>query len=110
MVKIVDIINRDITLDQDAFDSAAKKLEQLSKDMNDLKKEIQGLLDNLKTGFNTPAGEKFFKVYGENLIEPMAQQVIVIDHISKNLKEAKQLYDSVFEEYRMLNNKINNIN
>lgn len=105
----MDVFNRDITLDQDEFETTSIKLAQLSKDMNDLKKEIQGLLDDLKEGFNTPAGKKFFKAYGKTLIEPMGQQVIVIDHISKNLNEAKQLYSSVFEEYRALNSSINNI-
>ena len=99
----------DILLDEEAFDKAAGKMTILSKDMKALKTDINNLLEELKTGFDTPAGDKFLKSCEEGVLKALEDQANVIEHVSGNLKTARQSYKSVFEEYRDLNRMIGQI-
>ena len=108
MSRVNDMFTGNIVLDQEAFQNAASRLNTLAEDMNSLQSQIQSLLDGLRTGFATPAGEKFFQACGTTLLEPMKRQSIVIKHVSQNLQKANDAYQSVFDEYKSLNNSINN--
>lgn len=100
------LFSKDILLDDEAFRNAAAEFIQLSNDMNLLKKDIQDLLDELKTGFDTPAGKKFMEVCESGLLKALEDQANVIEHVSGNLKSAKNSYQSVFAEYQKLNRMI----
>lgn len=99
----------DILLDENAFDTAAGEMATLSKDMKALKTDIDNLLKELKTGFDTPAGEKFLKSCEDGLLKALEDQANVIEHVSENLKTARRSYQSVFEEYKNLNRMISQI-
>lgn len=100
------LFSKDILLDDDAFEKAAKDFIQLSKDMNSLKKDINRLLTELKQGFDTPAGKKFMESCESGLLKALEDQANVIEHVSNNLQGAKQSYQSVFAEYEKLNRMI----
>jgi len=97
-----------VVLDSVRFEEASRKLEALSEEMASLKERIQTLLDELKAGFATPAGDKFFAACGSNLIQPLDDQARVIAHISQNLSTAREMYQSVFKEHQTLENLIKN--
>lgn len=99
----------DILLDENAFNTAAGKMTTLSNDIKKLKEDINNLLTELKTGFDTPAGEKFLKSCEDGLLKALEDQANVIEHVSQNLTTARQSYQSVFEEYRNLNSMIGRI-
>lgn len=99
--------DQNIILDEDAFTRASGQFDELAKDMNTLTVEINNLLDELATGFDTPAGHKFIKSCRDKLIEPMRDQSLVIKHVSENLTQARAQYESVFTEYETLNSMLN---
>ena len=93
-------IKRDILLDEEAFTTAASEFEQLAGKIESLRREIEEMLNGLKTGFDTPAGRKFVQSCESTLLDPLEKQRIVVEHISQNLGTAKSMYQSVFDEYR----------
>ena len=88
-----------ILIDEEVFETAAKDFDELSKYILDLRKEIFEMLQDFKTGFDTPAGRKFYQSCSSGLINPLNQQAVFISHISQNLRQAKNMYQSVFDEY-----------
>jgi uncharacterized protein YukE len=102
------IFDKDITIDEEAFQKASKDLAALSVRLNALRADIIDLLDTLKSGFDTPAGVKFYNSCEINLLRPIKDQKLVLDHISQTLSMSKSKYQSVFDAYRSLNNSISN--
>jgi len=101
---------RDILLDQNELDRASREMESLSSDVVNFKNTIEGLLDNLLIGFNTPAGRQFVATSREGVLNQLEQQAASIEHVANNLTEARDMYQSVFEEFASLNNNIRNRN
>ena len=99
--------NTNIVIEEEAFTTAANEFDELSGKIDSLMKDINEMLNDLKTGFDTPAGHKFVKSCESTLLEPLKQQRIVVTHISENLKTAKTMYESVFNEYREVVNAMN---
>lgn len=89
-----------ILIDEEALKSASDELSGISQEMQQLKKDLLSLLDDLKTGFDTPAGRKFYNSCNTGLLTPIDQQAKVMAHIAENLELAKNMYQSVFDEYR----------
>lgn len=100
---------KDIYLDDGAFEKAVADYKQLTADMKSLRQRISGLLSGLREGFDTPAGRAFFESCGANLLKPLDDQLLVLEHVSANLSNAKSKYESVFAEYKRLNSAINNV-
>lgn len=95
-------LNRDIIIDEEAFDRAATAFQELIDDIKALETNINDMLLQLSVGFNTPAGRKFMNAFRLYVIGPVVQQEIVIEQVCENLKIAKNGYQSVFDEYRQL--------
>lgn len=100
------IFGEDIVLDEAAFDKAIEEFAVLGVKLQTLRTEITTMLDILKAGFDTPAGRKFLASCEENLYQPLDAQKIVLDHISRTLRDAKTAYSSVFQEYEALQTAI----
>lgn len=93
----------DIVLDDAAFDKAITDFADLAVQLQNLRGDIESLLEVLKSGFDTPAGRKFINSCENNLLQPLDRQKLVIDHISSTLTEVKGSYSTVFTEYGNLN-------
>ena len=100
-------LSHDIILDEEAFSSAANDFADLGKRLDRLRQDVTDMVNTLKTGFNTPAGEIFIKSCETNLFKPLDDQKLVLDHISETLGDARQAYESVFREYEALQTEIN---
>lgn len=103
------VFRQDIILDESAFNKAISDFKTLSSDLQRLRDEIESMLKELSEGFDTPAGRKFINSCEKNLIEPLEQQKLVIEHVSENLQYAKGEYRSVFEGYNSLNRLITSL-
>ena len=101
--------DKDIVLDEAAFDTAILDFAGLSKQLENLRLEIEDMLNSLKAGFDTPAGVKFINSCEENLFKPLDAQKLVLEHISTTLSESKQKYESVFREYESLQTAIKQV-
>ena len=98
-----------IVLDEEAFEKAIKDFEALGTKLQQLRTDIEDMLNQLKQGFDTPAGVKFINSCETNLYKPLDDQKLVIEHISKTLSDSKQKYESVFREYEKLQSAITKI-
>lgn len=103
-------ITLDTVIDDVAFDTAVLDLTELIKNFQNLRAEMEAMINTLKNGFNTPAGVKFINSCEKNLFKPMDDQKIVLEHISTTLSESRQAYESVFDEYGALQQAINQLN
>lgn len=95
-----------ILLDDVALKTASEKMTTIASGMKTLREDMETELKNLKGGFETEAGDRFFKACDENLIKYMEIQERIIQRISTNLDNAKRTYSPIFEEYKALNDKI----
>ena len=110
-MSIADVVfGEDIVLDEAAFNTAISDFAALGEQLQQLRTDIEEMLNILKTGFDTPAGAKFISSCEKNLFQPLDAQKIVLDHISKSLSESKRAYESVFREYEALQATINQFN
>lgn len=106
----MNVFGEDIVLDEAAFEQAITDFNTLADQLQQLRTDIEEMLNVLKAGFNTPAGVKLINSCENNLFKPLDDQKLVISHISTTLAESKQAYESVFREYEALQNAINQIN
>lgn len=102
------ILAKNIVLDEGAFDTAVKEFSELAQQVRTLRNDIEGMLKNLESGFDTPAGHKFIQSCQSNLLEPIDKQQTAIEHISETLTKCRSEYKSVFDEYGELVQLINN--
>jgi len=110
-MSIADVVfGEDIVLDEAAFNTAISDFAALGEQLQQLRIDIEDMLNILKAGFDTPAGAKFISSCEKNLFQPLDAQKLVLDHISKSLLESKQAYESVFREYEALQAAINQVN
>ena len=103
------IFDQNLVIDESAFDDAVRDFNAISQDIEALRNEVNRLLDDLAEGFDTPAGRKFYKSCSSSLLSPLNDQANVVRHVAENLNLAREEYQSVFEEYRALNNAIDSI-
>ncbi len=101
--------NENIVLDEEAFETAKTDFEALGGQLQNLRNDIEAMLNTLKAGFDTPAGVKFINSCESNLFAPLDAQKLVIDHISGSLADSKNAYESVFREYESLQSAINQV-
>lgn len=109
MIDFGTAVDKDIVLDQDAFQNASDRLENLSENVLLLRRQVEKELDDLMKGFDTSAGWKFRAACEEQLLKPMQDLSAVIMYIAQNLQVARESYDSVFLEYERLNSSIRNV-
>lgn len=98
---------KNIVLDEEAFNRAVNEFANLAQKIQALRKEIEDMLNILKSGFDTPAGHKFIQSCQSNLLEPIDKQQKAVEHISDTLLKCRTEYASVFGEYSDLVQLIN---
>lgn len=101
--------SEDMVLDEEAFQQAVREFSELGERLKNLRNEIESMLDELKHGFDTPAGRKFMISCERSLLVPMKQQEIVLTHVSETLNLSISEYRAVFERYVELQNHINSV-
>lgn len=95
-----------LLIDEEALLRASNEFKELEKKTRQLCRDLVQLNIELSEGFKTPAGEKFRLSYQQGLLFPLNEQITVIMHISENLNNARNSYQSVFDEYREIVNDI----
>ena len=96
----------ELFINEEALQRASEEFKELRQKTNALYRDLAALDEELSEGFKTPAGTKFRNSYRFGLLEPVAEQLIVMDHISENLNNARNSYQSIFDEYREIVNDI----
>lgn len=101
--------NADLVLNQQTFEDASRDLNLLENRIKVLRTRLFEMLNDLKVGFDTPAGRKLIGASEANLLKPLEEQAAVIQLMSKTLADVKKGYSEVFVEYDRLAKKINSI-
>ena len=98
--------NKDIVLDEEAFDKAVSDFVDLGVRIQTLRADIESMLQLLQEGLDSPAGRKLVNSCRTNLLKPLEDQKAVLNHISDTLRESKTQYSTVFRAYESLQTKI----
>ena len=100
------LFNKDIVLDEEAFDAAVEDFAELGTQLRKLRVDIEAMLELLESGFDTPAGRKFVRSCKDNLLTPLDEQKAVLEHISETLRQSRRKYSTVFTAYASLQTSI----
>lgn len=98
-----------IRLNDQAFEDASKDMEALLTRTQTLKENLEQMYHSMTTALDTPAGHEIEFVGLEDLVKPIEDMILVVDHMSKTLNiiigkggTKGVYYDKLFEEYEEL--------
>lgn len=69
-------------------------VNEVSK-MEDIKSKMQKMVDDVKEGWDTEAGNAFFEKYDEEWLKGFNQYIEVLTHMSENLDMAEGKYTQI---------------
>lgn len=97
-------LEQDITLNSEAFKTAATDMSTLKTRADTLKTTLEQMYKDLTTALDTPAGKEIEITAKDVLIKPIDDLIIVIDQMSKTLNEIIKTpyYQGVFDKYEQL--------
>ena len=102
----MELFTKNIILDQEAFQEASGRMERLVEDITSLRSDIEKMLEDLQTGFDSEAGRKFVNACKSHLLTPLEQQQKTIEFTAGVLKQVIGTYEPSFTQFKALNNSI----
>lgn len=99
------LFDRDIQVSEEALESACQMLQTAAQDCNALSLAICDALENLQSGWRTPAGQRF-SASAQGCTVYLQDSAAALNYISQNLHSAKTAYEPVFEKYKALDRTI----
>lgn len=99
------LFERDIQISEEALESAYQSLQTAAQECNALALDIRNALENLQSGWRTPAGQRF-AASAQGCIAYLQDSAAALSYIGRNLHSAKSAYESVFEEYKAFDRTI----
>ena len=99
---------QDVLLEDIAFNTASTEMVALKIRTETLKTKLEGMYEELATALDTPAGKQVEMTAGKVLIQPIADLLLVIQHISTTLTDiiGTGNYKDVFIEFEQFNQNI----
>lgn len=99
-------LEEDLVIDEEKFNDAASKMENLKTRINDLKIKLDGMYNDLAGAMDTPAGKEAELEAKKVLMKPVENMALVVGHISDtlNLVIGKGYYKDVFTGFEELSN------
>lgn len=85
-------------LDKDALDKAKTNYSTYAQDMRNLKTNLEVAVDDIRDGWQSDAGDAFFKKFDDEWKKNFDDYINVINHMSSNMQIAKNKYQAVFDE------------
>lgn len=97
-------LREDLVIDEEKFNSAAQKMEELKRRTNDLKDKLDTMYENLVSAMNTPSGKEAQLEAKKVLLKPVENMSLVVGHISDtlNLIIGSGYYKDVFTGFEEL--------
>lgn len=83
---------------EEALSEAKATYSNLAQEMRDLKAKLTTAVDDIREGWNSSAGDEFFKKYDDEWIKNIDDYIDVIQHMSDNIDLANNKYRTVFDE------------
>ena len=97
---------RDLVVDESALEKASQDFSDLTAKVQSLSTALQGGVDAMKPGYDTPAGRAFEKCCQTVLIAKLDEFRQELEDMAGKLSDAKSKYQPVFTQYEELNQKI----
>lgn len=85
-------------LDKDALDKAKTNYSTYAQDMTTLKTKLENAVDDIRNGWQSSAGDAFFKKFDDEWKKNFDDYINAINHMSSNMQIAKNKYQEVFDE------------
>jgi WXG100 family type VII secretion target len=82
---------------EEALKKARDIYSDQAQEMRDLKTKLSIAVDDIKEGWNSSAGDEFFKKYDDEWIKNINNYIDVIQHMSDNMDIANNKYLTVFD-------------
>lgn len=81
--------------DTDKMKEVKKVYDNAVKNMEDIQATMKTMVDDVKEGWNSEAGDAFFEKYDEEWLKGFNQYKEVLSHMSENLNTAQGKYTEV---------------
>lgn len=96
----------DLVIDEEKFNSAAKRMNDLKTRTNTLKDTLSAMYDEVVGAMNTPAGKELQLEAKNVLLKPVEDMSLVVGHISDTLNTiiGSGYYKDVFTGFEELSN------
>ena len=88
----------DITYDIEALETARKSVEDLITTLNDCKNNLDKDMQELKDGWQTDAGKKFFEEHKDTWSDYVTKYISRITGLRDMLKKAIDYYEKIDDE------------
>jgi WXG100 family type VII secretion target len=86
----------DLLINRDAFSHASRELQKKCEELITLRKNIASSFEQLRVDWDTDAGRKFFERFENDLMKHLEDYSKVFEYMSKNLSNASERYEEVF--------------
>ncbi|MDF2904941.1 MAG: hypothetical protein K0R34_262 [Herbinix sp.] len=82
---------------EEALTKARDVYSNQAQEMRDLKAKLTVAVDDIREGWNSSAGDEFFKKYDEQWMKNITDYIDVIQHMSDNMDIANNKYQTVYD-------------
>lgn len=86
-----------LKVNEEALKKAKVTYQEQSQRMRALKSKLSTAVDGIKDGWDSKAGDAFFKKYDNEWVQNITDYIDVIQHMSDNMQIADNKYQTVFE-------------
>ena len=82
---------------EDALKRARDIYSDQAQEMRNLKAKLTTTVDDIRDGWNSSAGDEFFKKYDDQWMKNITDYIDVIQHMSDNMDIANNKYQTVYD-------------
>ncbi|WFR59082.1 WXG100 family type VII secretion target [Anaerocolumna sp. AGMB13025] len=86
-----------LKVNEEALKKAKVTYQEQSQRMRALKSKLSTAVDGIKDGWDSKAGDAFFKKYDNEWVQNITDYIDVIQHMSDNMQIADNKYQTVFD-------------
>lgn len=92
----------DLCFDIDAFDTAIQQYAEAKDKFCTVKQTLTDCIDSLREGWQSAAGDEFFKDFDDNLSPSLDQYINFVAYLSESLVAAKAQYEQIQQKANTL--------
>lgn len=86
-----------LKINTDSLKKSRATYQEQAQRMTDLKVKLAAVVDEIKAGWDTKAGDAFFEKYNTEWEKNITDYIEVIQHMSNNMQIADSKYQTVFD-------------
>jgi len=86
-----------LKINEESLKKAKTSYQEQAERMRNLKVKLSIAVDGIKEGWDSKAGDEFFKKYNNEWEKNITDYIDVIQHMSDNMKIADDKYQTVFD-------------